>query len=552
MSSEAKTSDAPTVGEALVAGLVKRGVRHVFGIPGVHTVELYRGLTNSGIRHITPRHEQGAGFMADGYARVSGQPGVAFVITGPGVTNTITPMAQARADSVPMLVISGVNESQTIGRGFGHLHELPDQHGLMSQVALVSGHVSKADALSATLDQVFAPIDGSQLARPGPTHVQIPLDIAGHRDATVPGEGAQPPDCQPQRSSVSDKVVADIRARLSRAARPLILVGGGAKTCGIALRQLAEQLSAPVVQTVNARGVLFDHTLSVPASPTLSAVRALIEEADVVLALGTELGPTDYDMYATGTMPQLAGLIRVDLCAEQLNRHPAGLAVQADVSAVLAGLLADLSTASALEPGWGSDRAAAARSQAWEEIGAGYRAQVDVLNAIRDAVSDAIIVGDSAQPIYAGNLYYDHDRPGGWFNAATGYGALGYGIPAAIGAAVAAPQARVVCIVGDGGAQFSLPEIMTAVDEALPITFVVWNNYGYQEIARSMEDVGVPVLGCDPTPPDFAATAASYGIAHKATPAIPEEVALALRAVAHSGGPAMIEITTPKFVPSGQ
>lgn len=129
MSSEAKTSDAPTVGEALVAGLVKRGVRHVFGIPGVHTVELYRGLTNSGIRHITPRHEQGAGFMADGYARVSGQPGVAFVITGPGVTNTITPMAQARADSVPMLVISGVNESQTIGRGFGHLHELPDQHG---------------------------------------------------------------------------------------------------------------------------------------------------------------------------------------------------------------------------------------------------------------------------------------------------------------------------------------------------------------------------------------------------------------------------------------
>ncbi len=123
--------------------LEAHGVDTVFGIPGVHTVELYRGLARSKIRHVTPRHEQGAGFMADGYARVSGKPGVAFVITGPGLTNTITAMAQARADSVPMLVISGVNATATLGKGLGYLHELPDQRGMMEKVALFSHRIDR-------------------------------------------------------------------------------------------------------------------------------------------------------------------------------------------------------------------------------------------------------------------------------------------------------------------------------------------------------------------------------------------------------------------------
>src|SRR5690606_15113769 len=128
------------------------GVDTVFGIPGVHTVELYRGLAGSAIRHVTPRHEQGAGFMADGYARASGRPGVAFVITGPGLTNTITAMGQARADSVPMLVISGVNATETLGKGLGFLHELPDQRGMMENVALFSHRIEKAAELPAALE----------------------------------------------------------------------------------------------------------------------------------------------------------------------------------------------------------------------------------------------------------------------------------------------------------------------------------------------------------------------------------------------------------------
>ena len=136
-----------TVGEALITLLEAHDVDTVFGIPGVHTVELYRGLARSKIRHVTPRHEQGAGFMADGYARAGGRPGIAFVITGPGLTNTITAMGQARADSVPMLVISGVNATPTLGKGLGHLHELPDQRGMMEKVALFSHRVTDADEL---------------------------------------------------------------------------------------------------------------------------------------------------------------------------------------------------------------------------------------------------------------------------------------------------------------------------------------------------------------------------------------------------------------------
>jgi acetolactate synthase-1/2/3 large subunit len=150
------TTRPPTVGEALVTMLEQAGVDTVFGIPGVHTIELYRGLAASSIRHVTPRHEQGAGFMADGYARVTGRPGVCFVITGPGLTNTLTAMAQARADSIPMLVISGVNATPTLGKGRGHLHELPDQAALASSVALWSHTLTDPARLGEVLQNAFS------------------------------------------------------------------------------------------------------------------------------------------------------------------------------------------------------------------------------------------------------------------------------------------------------------------------------------------------------------------------------------------------------------
>lgn len=526
-----------SIGEALVSALVARDVDTVFGIPGVHTVELYRGLAASGIRHVTPRHEQGAGFMADGYARVSGKPGVAFVITGPGLANTLTAMGQARADSVPMLVVSGVNSLPSLGKGFGHLHELPDQQAMAKTVALRSERIERSADLQPVLDKAYAPF---QTGRPGPTHIEIPLDIAG-----VEFDGAVVTATAVARSQPDPASVAQAIQLLSTAKAPVILAGGGVRRAGTQVRALAERLDAPVVQTVNARGLMFDHPLGVPASPSLQAVRTLIEDADVVLALGTELGQTDYDMYATGTMAAMRNLIRVDLCPDQLARMPAKVRIVGDASETAAALLAGLGDEAASAQG--AQRATMTREGAYEEIGPQMRAMCEILGAMRDAVPGSIMVGDSLHPIYGGNLYYDHDRPGGWFNASTGFGALGYGIPAAIGAALADPSSPVICLAGDGGAQFSLPELMCAVDEKLPITFVIWNNYGYQEIATSMQAVGVTVLGCDPTPPDFKYVARSCNMPFQRLGPSPSEVAEALRKSQSHDGPRLIEIRAPNL-----
>ena len=519
-----------TIGEALVRALEARGVDTVFGIPGVHTVELYRGLEGSAIRHVTPRHEQGAGFMADGYARVSGRPGVAFVITGPGMTNMLTPMGQARADSVPMLVISGVNRRDSLGKGLGHLHELPDQRGMTALVARSSERVERAEDLAAALDRAFAAATGE---RPGPAHIEVPIDVFG-----LPADASPAPASL--KSSGPDTEAIRRAADLHAGAQvPLLLAGGGAQVENAALTALAEKLDAPVVQTVNARGLMHGHPLTVPASPSLESVRDLIRASDAVLALGTELGPTDYDMYGGGGLPQPRQMIRVDISAEQLARHPADIAIEGALSAVLPALTDALPQSPARE---GAARAKATRETALAALDPVMQAQIAMLEAVRDAVPGAIFIGDSTQAIYAGNLYYDHDRPAGWFNAATGFGALGYAIPAAIGAALAMPDAPVVCLAGDGGAQFTLPEIMTAVDEKLPITFLIWNNRAYKEIASSMEAKGIAVVGCHPTPPDFAHIARACGIPHQRISMRPEALRDALKGLKPQGGPAMIEI----------
>jgi acetolactate synthase-1/2/3 large subunit len=521
-----------TIGEALIDLLEAHGVDTVFGIPGVHTVELYRGLARSKIRHVTPRHEQGAGFMADGYARASGRPGVAFVITGPGLTNTITAMAQARADSVPMLVVSGVNATPTLGKGLGFLHELPDQRGMMEKVALFSQRVSEAAELPQALARAFALFSSS---RPGPVHIEIPTDVmvkpAGGISAAL--ANAAPPE--PKAAALAEA------ARLLAAAQnPLILAGGGAKRAGALLKQLAERLSAPVVTTANGRGLMHGHPLGVPASPSLKTVRALIDRSDCVLAVGTEFGPTDYDMYGDGGFTLPKTLIRIDIDAAQLARRPAALAIEADSTAALSRLLPHLDECA--PDGSGEARAKAAREAAWNGLEPMLQAQVRAVEIIRDALPGAIIVGDSTQPVYAGNLYYDHDRPGGWFNAATGFGALGYGPPAAIGAAIAMPGTPVVCLTGDGGFQFTLPEIGAAQDAKAPVIFVVWNNRGYREIETSMLDVGVEPVGVSPEPPDFSKLGEAYGIAAERLNAI-DALGDALRRAHAKTQPCILEIS---------
>ena len=523
-----------TIGQEFINALIARGVDTIFGIPGVHTVELYRGLQGASIRHVTPRHEQGAGFMADGYARVAGRPGVAFVITGPGLTNTFTTMGQARADSTPILIVSSENPLSDLRQGKGLLHELPDQHALASLIALDSYQINSGQDLQPAIDKCFETLTAK---RPGPVHIEIPLDITPQPFDAPALSHEMPAKPQPDSQSITTAI-----EWLKTAKTPVIIAGGGAKNSSPAIKMLAEKCDAPVVQTVNARGVLHHHPLSVPASPSLNAVKTLIEAADVVLALGTEFGQTDFDMYATNTMPQIKKLIRVDICSGQLTTTPDALAIHGDVDQVLASINVEISQERA--EGDGALRAEKARVDAFDEIGDDMRNLSHFLDEIREASPNAIVVGDSAQPIYAGNLYYDHDRPGGWFNAATGFGALGYAIPASIGAAIADPDANVICLTGDGGAQFSLPELMVAVEQNLSITFVIYNNLGYQEISTSMQAVGVEPIGCDPKPPIFEDIAQAYGIPFQQCTSMKGSIQKAIKIAQQSTGPSMIEVLT--------
>lgn len=519
-----------TVGERLVEGLEARGVRVVFGIPGVHTVELYRGLAGSKIRHVTARHEQGCAFMADGYARVSGEPGVAFVITGPGLTNALTAMGQAREDSIPVLIISGVNRRDSLGKGLGRLHELPDQQAMVRTLC-PSRQITGPDEVAPTLDWAFALLTSG---RPGPVHIEVPTDVMPLRCPALPAPAPRPNKALPATAEL------DQAANLLNAAkRPLILAGGGARGQDVALTALALCLDAPVILTTNARGMLHGHPLCVPASPSLEAVRDLIRSADQLLLIGTEIGQTDYDMYANDGLPDLSNMIRIDSDPAQLARHTATIALQGDAGATMAALLPRLK----LHSGEGTTRAAQTRSNARAALGdlsATMPGQLAMLEAVRSALPGAIVVGDSTQPVYAGNLYYDHDRPGGWFNAATGFGALGFGPGAAVGAAMAAPGTKVVCLIGDGGLQFSPGELRTAVDERLPITFLVWNNAAFREIADAMRGANTEIIGCHPSPLRMEPFAAACDLPFTSVPQEPDLLHWALSQPCD--GPRMIEV----------
>ena len=516
-----------TVGERLVEGLAARGVRVVFGIPGEHTVGLYRGLSGSSVRHVTARHEQGCAFMADGYARVSGKPGVAFVITGPGLTNALTAMAQSREDSVPVLVISGVNRRNSLGRGLGLLHELPDQAALVRALC-PSRQVTTPDEVGPTLDWAW---DLMTHGRPGPVHIEVPTDVMPLPCAALPPPAAP----RTRRLPALDAAAAMLNA----ATNVVILSGGGCRGQEAALQALAERLDAPVVQTANARGMLHGHPLCVAASPSVKAVRALIKAADQVLAIGTEFGPTDYDMYGDGGFPDLPGQIRVDIDRDQLKRRPAALTLLADAGATMRGLLPLITQHSATGAARAMATTAAARAEL-SDFSPAFPAMLAMVEAVRTALPRAILVGDSTQPVYAANLVYNHDRPGGFFNSATGFGALGFGPGAAVGAALAAPGTKVVCLIGDGGLQFSPGELRTAVDERLPITFLVWNNAGFGQIAEAMRGANTEVIGCDPSPLRLEPFAAACDLPFTSVPADPEVLHWAL--TQPTDGPRLIEV----------
>jgi acetolactate synthase I/II/III large subunit len=521
-----------TCGEVLVGLLEAYGIDTVFGIPGVHTVELYRGMPDTRLHHVTPRHEQGAGFMADGYARACGRPAACFIITGPGLTNIATALGQAYADSVPLLVISSVNNSHELGLGEGRLHELPSQRNLMAGLTAFSHTLLRPDELPEVLARAFAVFHS---ARPRPVHIELPLDVI-----TAPADHVRRQTVAPAvRPGPAEDAIAAATELLRGARRPLIVLGGGVQDAAPQARALVERLGALAATTVNGKGILPpEHPLCIG---TLSQPPVLEELAasDIVLAVGTELGETDTLLF--GGRPTLDGrLIRIDIDPGQLTRNALPeVAILSDAGLALEALVRELGD-------YEVDGATAARAQGLRErsqrlLDGRQRSHQRFMAEVQRALPGVIVVGDSTRPVYSANLFYRPERPRSYFNSSTGYGTLGYALPAALGARLARPWRPVAALIGDGGLQFTVGELATAVELELPIPILLWNNRGYGEIKRYMAERTIPQIGVDIYTPDFLTIAHGFGCRAERAES-PKQLRGMLQQSQQEAGPTLIEI----------
>jgi len=492
-------SEPMTGGELVVRSLAAHGVELVFGIPGTHNLPLYAQLERHGIRHVSPRHEQGAGYAADGYARASGRPGVAITTAGPALMNVAAAAGQAQSDSVPLLVLSPGMPRAHPSASTGHLHEMPSQQRAMSGVVERSVRVLSHAELASELAAAFTAF---RTARPRARYVEVPLDLlAEEAPAVVPEpQHAGPPAPAPAALAAAVEL-------LRRAERPGIVAGGGAAGSAAALRALAERLGAPVMTSTNGKGVLpEDHPLSLGARLNLPAARAWLEGCDVLLAIGTELAESDL----WGPPPALGGaLIRVDLDPLQAHaNHPATVAVIGDAQPALDALVDALDGA--------PDGGSSAVDEIRVRLDAEYREQAGPwlgwLEALHRALpDDAIVAGDSAKCCYLGAVGGLPVRRPRSFLYPTGFGTLGYAVPAALGAALGAPDRPVLALSGDGGLMFTVAELASAAALGLALPVVVFVNEGYGEIRDEMVDAGFAPVGVDLPPPDLPALARALG-----------------------------------------
>ena len=453
----------------------------------------------------------------------TGKVGVCFIITGPGMTNIMTAMAQALADSIPMLVISSVNKVQHTGSGEGHLHELHDQQGMVSKVALMSKTIWQPESLPKVLAEAFALFNG---ARPGPVHIQLPIDVitADASHVAKPPKLSNPENNQADYHRLAQPKVTrplphpaqlDLIVETLKAAKnPVLLYGGGCVDVDNDAQKLAELIDAPTFLTINAKGLLPPaHVLSLGSNQSLVAARAVIGEADLVLAIGTELGETDYDVFFNGEFKINGTLIRIDCDAQQLQRpFRADIALLSDAQMAISGLCARLESQPLNHQALA--RVATAKQALIEEMTPAFAGQNALLQLIRDEVEGVIFVGDSTQPVYSGNLGFEALATRRWFNSSTGFGTLGYGLPAAIGAMIGS-KAPVVSLIGDGGIQFTIAELICAAELELPLIILLWNNQGYGEIRRYMEEGGLPLIGVNIKTPSFEPLAAGFGAGYR-------------------------------------
>jgi len=523
------TAKRMTGGGALVEMLTRNGVDTLFALPGVQNDALFVALYDAGeaIRVIHTRHEQAAAYMALGYARATGRPGAFAVVPGPGLLNTTAALATAYATNAPVLCISGQIPSDLIGRGFGLLHEIPDQLAILKGLTKWAARIGHPTEAGALVNEAFR-----QLAqgRPRPVALEMPLDIMAMNtavDLPQPGEAPVPPAPDPERIEQAAKL-------LSQAKAPLIYVGSGAMEAGAEVLALAERLQAPVVTYTGGKGVISDrHYLA----QNLLAGHELWKTADVVLAIGTRL---NQPQTRWGTDANLK-LIRVDLDPVEITRivKPA-IAILADARDAAAALLAAVKGGPSRP--LRQDELDGLKAKTAATLAERLGPQCEYLAALRDELpDDGIYVEDLTQVGYVGRLGFPVYNPRTYIHS--GYqGTLGYSYATALGAKVAKPDVPVVSVSGDGGFMYNVQELSTAALFGIDAVAVVFADGAYGNVRRMQKmDYGNRLIATELQNPNFPKMAESYGIAGVKTTS-PDGLRKELNAAFKRKGPSLIEV----------
>lgn len=518
---------------ALVAALRELDVDVAFGLPGVHNLAVWEAAADAGVRLVGVRHEQAAVYAADGYARSTGRLGVAVVTTGPGAANTLGATGEAMASGAPVLVLatdipSGLRRPDVYR---GVLHETRDQAAMFAPVTKAATTVAAADGLRG---DVLRAGRTALRASTGPVYLGVPTDLLGAAE----GVPATAPDETPQAAAQPDLDAA--LALVERAERPLLWVGGGALRAGAGAEvgRLAERLAAPVLTTYLGRGTLPpDHPCLVPGPAHVPAVGALWDEADLVIAVGS-----DFDGMTTQNwrMPQPPALLALNVDAADAAKNYRPDHVLVGDARELAGRLAD-----AVPPRAGLAGLRTRLDGLAEHVAALVREEEPQAAQLLDALDrlvpdDATVLADMCIAGYWVAAF--HRVPGPRRLAyPMGWGTLGYAFPAALGAA-ATGGGRAVAVVGDGGFLFACGELATAVQEGLPLTVVLVDDGGYGMLRFDQVHAGVPTRGVDLATPDFAALAAAFGVPAETVDGFGDGFADALAKSLATDGPHLVAV----------
>jgi acetolactate synthase-1/2/3 large subunit len=522
-----------TGGEAIVSGLVAHGVNTVFGLPGAQIYGLFDAFQQAQLKVIGARHEQACGYMAYGYARSTGKVGVFSVVPGPGVLNAGAAMLTAFGSNEPVLCLTGQVPTAFLGKGRGHLHEMPDQLATLRTFVKWAERIEYPDLAPAMVSRAFQEMLSG---RRGPVSLEMPWDVFTQRAEVGPSE---PFDVLPSPRPDLDHIKS-AGALIANSKAPMIFVGSGAIHAREEILELAEMIDAPVVAFRSGRGIVSNaHELGL----TMAAAYRLWPTTDLMIGIGTRLElPT---MSRWPYRPDGLKSVRIDIDPSEMRRYTPDVAVVSDAKAATAELLAAVSKAGYRKT---SGRRAAIReatAAAQQEIQK-VQPQMAYLNILREVLPHYAIVTDELSQVGFASWYgFPIYEPRTFITS--GYqGTLGSGFPTALGAKVAHPDRPVVAITGDGGFMFAVQELSTAVQFKIGVVTLVFNNNSYGNVRRDQRQrFDGRVVAADLVNPDFVKLAESFGVG-AARVTSPDHFRPALEKALADGGPYLIAIEVPR------